>query len=218
MTEKKRTGFDIIAPVYDPLARAVFGCSIRSSQTFFLDNISSGSNVLVLGGGTGWILMELFKFNPECCVWYIEPSRKMMDQAQRRVKKLPSATVTFILGTEESIPSGIKYDAVITNFYFDLFSAESLKRVLNCIRQSLHSHGIILVADFIATGRFKHRALLHTMYQFFRVVCGIETTRLPNWQGELSRSGFEEMKSKMFYNGFIKSSVYRNLNEKAGSL
>ena len=209
MKSEKLNGFDWIAPAYDRLAGLVFGKSIRNAQLYFLSDIPKGSNVLILGGGTGWLLAELLKVNPDCNVWYIEASRKMLKRTQKKVAILPTTCVHYIHGTEAFLPQDIRFNAVITNFYLDLFSSVSLHKVLNHIMKSMLPHGVFLISDFTNTNVWRHRVLLVIMYRFFRLVCGIESTHLPDWQNQLKNVGLEEVKSKLFYGGFIKSSVYR---------
>lgn len=208
MKSKKLNGFDRIAPVYDRLVGLIFGKSIRTAQLYFLSDIPKGGDVLILGGGTGWLLAELLKVNPDCQVWYVEASRKMLEITQKKVAILQTTCVHYIHGTAAILPQDIKFNAVITNFYLDLFSSASLHNVLNQIIKSMLPHGVVLISDFINTNVRKHRILLNIMYRFFRLVCGIESTQLPDWQKQLKNIGLGEVKSKLFYGGFIKSSVY----------
>ncbi|HEY9047693.1 MAG TPA: class I SAM-dependent methyltransferase, partial [Ohtaekwangia sp.] len=69
--------FDSIAPVYDMLSRIVFGRSMVKSQRHFLKYIPAEASVLILGGGTGWIIQELFAVNNTCTIVYVEASQKM---------------------------------------------------------------------------------------------------------------------------------------------
>jgi len=208
MKSENLNGFDRIAPVYDLLVGIVFGKSIRNAQLYFLSDIPKRSNVLILGGGTGWLLEELLKVNPDCNVWYVEASRKMLERTQKKIATRPTTCVHYIHGTEAFLPQDISFDAVITNFYFDLFSSVSLHKVLNHIVKSMLPHAVLLISDFTNTNVWRHRILLMIMYRFFRLVSGIESTHLPDWQNQLKHVGLGEVKSKLFYGGFIKSSVY----------
>ena len=48
----KQDPYYVLAKFYDTLADLVFDGSLYKAQTFYLNNISKGSRVLVLGGGT----------------------------------------------------------------------------------------------------------------------------------------------------------------------
>src|SRR5690606_40816081 len=63
---------------------------------------------------------------------------------------------------------------------------------------SLKEDGMWLVGDFV-TSRIWHRAMIWAMYRFFRVMCGISTVQLPNWEECIKRAGFISRDSDFFY-------------------
>jgi len=210
MITEKPSGFDKIAFIYDALAKFVFGNSIRKAQYTYLEDIPQGGNVLILGGGTGWLLEKLMKVNPACKIWYVEASKNMLVKAKKVVANQASVNVRFIHGTEEDIAAQIDvaFDAVITNFYFDLFTPLTLNRVLKQIIKLMKRRAVLLVSDFVDTRVWWHRLLLFVMYRFFRAACNIESSRLPEWQDHLASAGFKELRARSYYTGFIVSSVY----------
>jgi tRNA (cmo5U34)-methyltransferase len=202
---RKKKGFDFLAPVYDRLAQFVFGKSITDTQTCFLETIPPHARVLILGGGTGWLLKKLEACNSSCVIWYVENSFGMMKKARlHRVKNL----VHFIEGTEEAIPIDLKFDVVITNFYLDLFADETLKCVIDRINTHVTPSSTWLVSEFIKGSTWWHHWMLKVMYLFFRNVCDIEANQLPEWQKQLGNQGWEVVSSKPFYHGFIHSTVW----------
>ena len=207
MDESRLNGFDAVAGIYDGLARLVYGKSIRAAQLHFLHVISPDAKVLILGGGTGWLLRELLVRNPGCSVWYVEASAWMV--AATREKVTGESRVIFIHGTEEDVPAEVVFDVVITNFFLDLFTLPSLLRVVKRLRKPLRAGGYWLAADFVDTGKFWQRGLLRVMFLFFRFAARIESRELANWQGALSMCGIKETDVKYFYGGFIRSGVYR---------
>jgi len=198
-------GFDKIASMYDGLARLVFGESIRQAQTCFLNDIPPQSKVLILGGGSGWLLTQLLRLKPECEIWYIEASEKMIELAKATVN---SNHIHFIYGTEDSIPTLIQFDVVITAFYLDLFTEKSLGVVVKKIQNKVKPDGIWLVTDFVGNKKWWQNILLGMMYRFFRVLCGIEAVGLPNWNQSLVSQDLVKRKSRFFYRAFIESTVY----------
>ena len=200
-------GFDRIAFIYDFLARLVFGKSIINSQKFFLNKIENHHNVLILGGGSGWLLAELLTIRPGCVVWYIEASEKMIGLSRKRVNS--DASVHFIHGTEANIPPSIKYDAVISNFYLDLFTDEQLKEVIDKIISSLNAGSQWIVTDFVESNKRWQKLLLKLMYHFFRITCHIGSQKLPQWNKTILASGVNKTKSEVFYDGFIETALYQ---------
>ena len=202
----RSTNFDGVAAIYDTLSNVVFGRSMVRAQTFYLRDIPSGAKVLIIGGGTGWLLNELLVVNSTCSVWYIEASAKMLDLTKERISK-SSNVIHLIHGTENSIPPDIKFDAVITHFYLDLFPQTSCDQVIQKISRSMHAKSMWLVTDFINTTWWQN-ILLAVMYKFFRVTCHIEASQLPEWQDLVKRNGFVEVKSELFFWKFIRSSLF----------
>lgn len=198
--------FDRIASVYDLLASLVFGRSIRRAQTLFLKEIPQGGHVLVLGGGTGWLLAELLSLNPNCKVVYIDSSLKMIEMAKKKAEA--TNNVFFVHGTEYSVPQGIGFDAIITHFYLDLFGQESCAKVVSLIRGSCHRRTLWLACDFI-NRTWWHSAMLCVMYRFFRVVSSLNVTELPDWKKSIREAGFVEISTKDFSKGFISSALFQ---------
>ena len=199
--------FDPVARIYDRLSYLIFGKAMRRAQTAYLSDIGPGANVLVLGGGTGWLLSELSEVNPTCKVWYIDASATMIELS-KEVTRNSVHELVFLHGTEDSIPPGTTFDAVISNFYLDLFPQESCVNAIRKIRPVIRANGIWLVSDFLST-TWWHSAMLGVMYQFFKLTCDIEASALPQWKNLLEENAFKEYKSSEFFGGFIKSAVFR---------
>lgn len=200
-------GFDRVAFIYDWLAQFVFGRSIVDSQKHFLNKIPDHSKVLILGGGSGWLLAELFSIRPNCDVWYIEASKKMISLSKQEIST--EYSIHFIHGTEHDIPSSIKFDLLITNFYLDLFTNHQLEDVVKKIQSSLNPGSLWLVTDFVNHGRWWQKIMLRIMYLFFRLTCRIESNQLPEWNKSICKTGFRKVQSKFFYSDFIETALYQ---------
>lgn len=200
-------GFDRIAFIYDFLARLVYGRDIVDSQECFLERVNDHSKILMVGGGSGWLLVSLLRKKPNCKIWYIEASEQMIGLAKKKVEA--GQTVNFIHGTEQNIQPSPTYDAVITNFYLDLFADEQLHQVVGKIRGSMKPGSLWLATDFVRGQPWWQKAMLNTMYFFFRITCGLESHRLPEWNKSLTEAGAREIDSRFFYKGFIKAALYQ---------
>ena len=202
----KSNDFDRIAFAYDRLTKLVFGRSIIDSQKFFLNRIPERSTILILGGGTGWILTELFKIRNDVTVCYIEASEKMIMIAKE--KSANDDRVQFIHGTEIDIPSDHKFDCVITNFYLDLFTNESLHVASSKIKKSLSPKAQWIATDFLEN-QWWQKLMLQAMYFFFRLTCNIGSRKLPQWNKAIQVAGGLEVDSKKFYREFIQASIFQ---------
>jgi tRNA (cmo5U34)-methyltransferase len=201
--------FNSISAIYDGMAKMVFGSTLNEAQCHFISTISDRSKILILGGGTGKLLKKLLEQRPQSEVTYIEASSKMIAIAKKTTDN--DSRVIFIHGTQDSIPPGLIVDVVITPFFLDLFSDQSLKKIVLQLKSSLRAGGIWIATDFTTSNKFPHQMLRWLMYRFFRFTTNIESTRLPAWQDLLAHIG-EEVDAKTFKNGFVKTALYR-INE-----
>lgn len=207
MKAKGTNDFNSVALYYDRLARVVFGKSIVRAQTEFLHHIQSHSNILILGGGSGWILEEISKRTTHCQIWYIDASGKMISMTRKR--NTASNKIIFIHGTEKDIPDGMIFDVVITNFYFDMFEEVGVEKQIQLISHFTSATSCWFVADFINT-KWWHTILLKIMYAFFKMTANIGTSSLPDWELAFHNNGCSTLDSKVFYAGFIKSCMMTN--------
>ncbi len=206
MKNRVSSGFDFLTPHYDFLARFVIGRDIVNAQLHFLKSFTAGNHILILGGGSGWILKPLYAACPDLRIDYIELSPKMLQSAKSNSEN--NGQINFIQGTENDIPNRL-YDGVITNFYLDMFDAKSINAVINKIRKSMTLTALWVVTDFVCENSW-HKMMLWLMYRFFRVVARIEATRLPDWQSEMIHAGLTPSATKKFKNGFINSTLYQS--------
>jgi tRNA (cmo5U34)-methyltransferase len=193
--------FDRIAGLYDVLASAIFGRSMRKAQFHHLKNLPREGKVLILGGGTGWHALELLR-NSAVTIVYIDASRAMLSMAEKKLSDF-RARVKFIHGTASSVPPE-KFDAVITNFYLDLFDQSTLEKVVALVRGAMHRDSGWVITDFVR-GRWWHNFLLKVMYFFFRVTCNIQAPQLPAWENTVEAAGFRSAGEAFYYGEFIKT-------------
>jgi tRNA (cmo5U34)-methyltransferase len=208
---KQLNGFDSVAFMYDWLARLVFGNEIVRAQKCYLNALKNAKEVLIIGGGTGWIAREVLNVSPSIHVTYIEASQQMLNLTVRKITSRESR-VTLIHGIHEDIVSNKVYDAVITNFFLDLFKEEDLAGVISRIKSHLDKNSLWLISDFENCNKGWQKILLYVMYYFFRVTSRVSTKKLANWRAVMFREGLKEMKCERFYHGFIYSGLYQ-LNE-----
>jgi ubiquinone/menaquinone biosynthesis C-methylase UbiE len=177
------------------------------AQTQYLKEIEENARVLILGGGTGWLLAELLSVNPSCSVVYIDASKKMIQKARHKVGLL-TQKVSFIHGTEKDIPQGSSFDVIITHFYLDLFDPPTCRQVSGIIRKFCHRRSLWLACDFINV-TWWHTAMLWVMYAFFRVTSKLRTKGMPDWRKSIRGAGFSEIRAEYFFRKFICSALYR---------
>lgn len=202
--------YDNSAWFYDRLSRLVFGRAIINAQVYLLQHIPSKSNILIAGGGTGWILDEITKLHPAgLTITYVEVSAKMMALSTKR--NLGANHVKFISSAIENVYLQRDFDVVITPFLFDNFSQTTAQKVFDHLNSALKQDGLWLYADFEPTGKLWQKMLLKTMHTFFKILCGVEASRLPDVNSLFTAHDYTTVNSKTFFGDFIKAAVYRRL-------
>ena len=126
--------FDRVAWVYDWLASRVFGFSIRDAQISVLEHIEPNSDILLIGGGTGWILPHFPDRN--LTIYYLEASPAMIKKSQARNLPQKSNQVIFQLGNESFLKNKPPFDIIFTPFFLDLFEKKLLSRKRPSSRRS----------------------------------------------------------------------------------
>lgn len=202
-----KANYDHIAWFYDQLARLVYGRAIVDAQLYLVREIAAGSNILIAGGGTGWILDEIAKIHSSgLTITYVDASSKMIEKARKH--RAGNNSVTFVESSIEYV-SGGQYQVVITPFLFDNFTDNSLQRIFDGISSQLAHNGLWLYCDFQDSGKWWQGAMLKIMYAFFRVTCDVETSRLPDANRCFRESGYSVLREKTFLKDFIIARVYQ---------
>lgn len=201
-----KNNFNFIAPVYDALVKLVFGNKLKRAQCHFLHLIPQNTNVLILGGGTGWILDALFQTGFQGRVTYIEASTKMIKMTEKRLQ--PSWNVTLICGNERAIPQEF-YDVIITNFFLDVFSANQLQANMIQLSDILLPKALWFCTDFKHTQALKHKLIIWSMLRFFRLTTQLEASQLLDFAIYFKALPLHRIEHSTFSNGLIFSSVYQ---------
>jgi len=198
-------GYNQLAPVYDRLARFVFGKAMTQSQMIFLGQLQNCESVLVLGGGTGWWLNDLLKRFPDLKITFVDSSSEMIRRAKMKLKL--KHQVDFVHGTIEDVSMDRKFDGVILYYFLDLFPGDRLPVVIEKIFNHMNANSIWLVSDFINRKKW-HTAFLKMMYLFFYLLTGSTSKQLPDWQNKLENAGLLKIEEQTFYGKFILAGFY----------
>lgn len=201
--------YDLIACLYDPLSRVVFGRTLERAQEVFLPAIPAGSSVLIVGGGTGAILERLARLYPSGLdIHYVESSARMIAMAERR--NCAANIVRFINLPIEQYHPDLQFDFIITPFLFDNFTPAQAASVFGHISSVLKPTGSWLYTDYYIDDQSPvwQKILLWAMYRFFRIVSGVEAEQMPEMRS-LFALEHEVLQRRTYWHGFIDAIVYR---------
>ena len=204
--------YDRVANYYDRIHHLFYGQAETHAQVELLDYVRPGDRLLIVGGGTGWILEKIAVVFPGgLAITYIESSVRMM--ALTKTRNWGENTVTFVSGVvEDWVYSGAEFDCILTGFFFDNFREEQAVRIVEQLSGCLKNGGVWLEADFYyprGRGKLWQAILLWLMYVSARLICGVEAKRLPDMERIFTERGYRLMFISFHYQRFIRSVVYR---------
>jgi len=215
----RRNDFDLVAPIYDGLAALVFGGAIRRAQTTLLPRLRDAQRAVIVGGGTGWFLLELLDRTDVEHVLYVEKSEIMLNKSRELLlARAPqwANRVEFRLGTEESVTEQDgAFDLMVTNFFLDLFHDTNCAHMIEQLASKLSPTGRWLFVDFHTPEggwqRTASEALYTVMYGFFSLTSRIESRRPPQYQDTFDRLGIQTEVEEKFYATMIRAKLMRKL-------
>jgi len=201
--------FGPVARFYDALAGLVFGGALRRAQRATLAaGLPPGAapRVLVLGGGAGWVLTELWRQRPQAQVLYVEVSAAMLARTRARLRRHPpppGAAVELRQGTEAALRPNEQFDAIVTFFVLDCFTEAALPGALARLHAARTPGAPWLVTDFRPAQRGWRCWLLRAMYWFFGATVGLRAQHLPPWPEGLAALGWRPRWKMHFFGGAV---------------
>ena len=202
-----KRNYDNVAIFYDRFARLIYGTALREAQVYLLKAIPPNSRILIAGGGTGWILEEIANIHPSgLTLTYVDSSAKMIAITKKR--KAGENRVSFITAPIQDAIIDNQYDVVITPFFLDNFTDESLQKVFSRLDIRLAPKGMWFYCDFQNTDVLWQKSVLKAMYLFFRTFCGVEASHLPDADACFAQKGYVMVAEKQFLKGFVTARIY----------
>lgn len=203
--------YDRSASFYDFLSRLVFFKAQVHAQLEQLRFIPPASKILIVGGGTGWILDELSKIHPQgLTITYVEISGKMIEKARKR--NLGQNQVSYIQSGIEFFETKESFDVIQTAFLFDNFSVPRISEVYDKLNSLLHPAGLWLFADFHyepENSPLWQGIILKTMYVFFGALAHVEAKTLVPMRPYFAALGYEIEAQEGYYHNFIQAIVFQ---------
>jgi cyclopropane fatty-acyl-phospholipid synthase-like methyltransferase len=212
--------FDKLASIYEWLERLAFGSDLEAARYCYLEHLRGCRRVLVLGEGDGRFLVQLVRRFPDAYVDCVDASGAMLAKAKGRLKAEEIKRVTF--RQEDARLADFEtsaYDAIVTLFFLDCFSAEEAAGLINRVKVALHEDGRWLWADFALPSRgwkrWRAAIWLRGLYMFFRWQTRMSARRLPPMEGLLRAAGFNLRAEKIFQANLLRSAVFERARSDA---
>lgn len=202
------------ARAYNFLEKLVFKDALEKTRFACLDSIAEAKRILLLGEGDGRFLAKLTSINPDCLITVLDASPIMLALAKAKVPAMFQGEIYFCKEDATKIPFPFEaFDAVVSHFFFDCFTEETLSALLEKLSSTLRPSGKWLIADFVEPSPNTLHSLpqflcLRILYAFFRLTCGIEARRVISLHKILRTHGLCESRCISFSNGLLTSLVF----------
>lgn len=190
--------YRLVAGIYRPLARLVFGKSLSLANAHFLRQYLYGKT-LIVGGGDGYDYRE---FGNELSGEYWELSESMLKKAK---ENLQSSKLSFHLG---EFPKAEPFDLVLLPFVLDTLTDDQIPTFLRLVDQNLKPGGVVILSDFFKTDSVRQSFITALMITFFRLIAGHSRNNLPDHSSWLSAQGWILKEEKVWKNGWIRAQVW----------
>ncbi|HEV2840376.1 MAG TPA: class I SAM-dependent methyltransferase [Chthoniobacterales bacterium] len=207
--------FDRIAPHYRWLEMLCAGPLLQRCRTAFLREIQSPRHVLIVGEGNGRFLVNFLRAHPDAAITCVESSAAMLRLAQARLAAsgLDSRRVEFLHADILTwTPPCRRFDLLVTHFVLDCFDPDQLAAIVARLAAAAAPEARWLVADFRepASGfaKWRARAIIQSLYFFFRCVARLSATRLIPPDALLARHGFVLRERRTWDWGLLHSDLW----------
>ncbi|HVU99712.1 MAG TPA: class I SAM-dependent methyltransferase [Verrucomicrobiae bacterium] len=203
--------FDLLAPHYRWMEFVLAGGKLQRCRARHLPKISSANSILLLGEGHGRFLPECLRRFPQAAVTCLDSSAGMLRQARARLNGDASlARIEWICADAlHWAPPPARFDLLATNFFFDCFRPDQIRRLVEKIAPAAAPGAHWLVADFQTAERglrrVRSRVILWSMYLFFTTVTGLPARRLSTPDEALAAAGFHLKSREEFEWGLLRS-------------
>lgn len=218
-SNRQRKGFNLIAPIYEPLMRSVFGNSLRNMEYRLMDMIPSNKDILIVGEGNGVFLGKFVKLNHPSSITVVDLSDKMCELSRNRIKRMYPAQlkIDYVVSDILQFRTDKKFDIIITNFFLDLFDPIQLEKIMLTCDSFLKSDGLWYFTDFYdrpGTGlpSFVREIIMKPIYSFFAFLTGISGRRLPDFCNYFSKLNYSLLGESLHATGLFRCAVYRKVN------
>jgi hypothetical protein len=203
-----RNGYNLIAPVYDLLASLALGRGYIKSKWALLENINSGDTVWFIGGGTGANLPEILKrCGSNGKVIYTEASEIMLQKARKNLSPEIIHQVKFICLGDFKLPSDVKVDVIITQFFLDVLTDTSINSLFEQVGKRASTAARWIFLDFYPV--INKKIFIRLMIGFFNLLTGHPRKELPEYDLFFQKWGWREIKTTSFKDGFYMAKLYK---------
>lgn len=211
--------FNRIARAYRWMEYATLGPWLMRVRLCWLGRVTASSNALILGDGDGRFTARLMLLNRQVGVQAVDSSAAMLRLLRQRCDSVEGSAARLHLLCQDArtdLPQD-RFDLMATHFYLDCLTDDEVAEVAAQMRSRLLPDGTWLISEFRLPTGFLHlpaRILVRGLYIAFKLLTGLQVTRLPAYERILVEGGFVLVEEKLFLAGLLTAQVWRTRCER----
>lgn len=204
--------FDHLAGIYRWLELASFGAALGRCRRYFLSELGECRSALVLGDGDGRFTARLLETNREIHVDAVDGSPAMLRALMTRAGRHSGRVRTYCADVRDWEPGGQRYDLVVSHFFLDCLTTEETGALGRRLRTSLAPRTRWVISEFAVPpnwfGRTVAQPVVSGLYGAFRLLTGLQISRLPDYAQVIMREGFRCNGRSTFLRGLLVSELW----------
>lgn len=188
--EMKQPDFDRVARLYRWAEYLSLGRALEQTREHFLPQLAACRCVLALGDGDGRFLARLCRQNPTASALAVDTSAAMLSLLRARC----GAQVVTLQGSALDATARPGTDLVITHFFLDCLTQPEVDCLASRLSAQVAPGTLWVLSEFGAPRvpwlRPFAALYVRSLYLAFRLLTGLQVTRLPDPQSALTSAGF----------------------------
>lgn len=204
--------YDRVARVYRAFEYAAFGRDLERARFSLLPGLADCATLLIIGEGDGRLLQKLLQLNARAAMHCLDLSPAMLARARQRIGAEAARVQFQVADIRSTVLPAKHYDAVVTCFVLDCFSAEDCAAIIARIVPALRPGSRWLWADFVlppsGLRRLRARLWLAVLFSCFRWATRQTVRELPPAETLITAAGFQPLDQRGFQGGLLRSVLF----------
>lgn len=206
--------FDAVARAYRWMEYLSLGTMLERARFWALDAgwLDQCCGALVLGDGDGRFTARLMVRNPEVRVQAVDLSAAMLRLLERRCR-VSAARLSTAQADARHFSAAGGADLVATHFFLDCLEQQEVEELVRRVAAGLAPGATWVVSEFqVPHGWLRAPAaiLVRGLYLAFRILTGLQVTRLPDHARALRDCGFALAAEERLCGGLLVAQVWKS--------
>jgi demethylmenaquinone methyltransferase/2-methoxy-6-polyprenyl-1,4-benzoquinol methylase len=168
LNETKQSLYGRTAWFYERAAHVFSGGQIRASKQWQIQWLKPSDRVLYVGAGNGEDVVMAAQQGVHVTV--VELSKEMLLRLDLKLKELKlKGNVTLICGDAYDYQPDKAYDAVAANYFLNVFTEDTMQKMLVHLITLIKPTGLLLIADFAPAVKNPISRFFQKLYYFSAV-------------------------------------------------